>query len=103
MLTVINLIRNRYDGEDSALKSKQPEAPVNENSVNSAVQPGDVPVAQEPDVNNQPINSIEPIGADGYADGTNDVQVEHNVAVDYDAMPFDVDDSVNPVGIKEDG
>lgn len=62
-----------------------------------------MPTAQEPNENNQLIISVGQNGAEGYADGVNNVQVEHNDAVDYDAIPFEGDDSINPVGIKEDG
>ena len=76
---------------------------MNENTDESVVQTRGVPAALEPDDNNQTINPVEQNGANIYADGANDVQIELDVAVDYDAMPFEGDDSVNPVGIKEDG
>ena len=76
---------------------------MDEKPVEPEMQPRNIPTAEEPEEDNRFMNSVSQNGANGFTDGTENLTAEQNIAMDYDAMPFEGDDNANSVGIKEDG
>ena len=103
LLLFIYLTYSRYDGEDAASKPKQSEDRTVDKSTESNIQAQHIATTEDSEEDNRFANPITQNGADGPVSGMENAQNEQNATMDYDAVPFEVDESTNPVGIKEDG